>query len=131
VGKENFNALAEGRHRLNSSGIQARVRDLAWGSSEEIAAFEATLYIKSCSRSAGVCERAVQHSRSICCGCEKDENWIVRHLQCTTKSVFVLFATRETRYPVQWLGEKILRRSVHRVELNFRVLSTHVIFVPW
>ena len=46
--------MAEGRRRLNSSGIQLRVRDLARRSSEEIVAFKA---------SAGVCERAAQRSR--------------------------------------------------------------------
>ena len=70
------------------------MRDLAWGSSEEIAAFEATLYIKSCLRSAGVCERAAQRSRSICCGCEKDGNNRRTFTTKVIESVFVLFATR-------------------------------------
>ena len=50
TGGLNFNMLAEGWHHLNSSGIRARVRDLAWRSSEEIVAFAATMYIKRCGR---------------------------------------------------------------------------------
>ena len=40
-------------------------------SSEEIVAFEATMYIKRWEAAAGLCERAAQRSRSICCGCER------------------------------------------------------------
>ena len=60
------------------------MRDLAWGSSEEIAAFKATLYIKSCSRSAGVCERAAQHSSSICCAVKRTgtESSDIYHEEC-------------------------------------------------
>jgi len=70
------------------------VRDLAWRGSEEIAAFKATLYIKSCLRSAGVCERAAQRSRSVCCGFEKDGNNCRTFTMKVVKSVFVLYATR-------------------------------------
>jgi len=38
--------LAEGRCHLNSSGIRLHVRDIAWRSSKEIVAFEATMYTK-------------------------------------------------------------------------------------
>ena len=66
------------------------VRDLyiyiTWRSSEEIVALEATLY--------GVCERAAQRSRSICCGCEKDRNNHWTFTMEVVKSVFVVFATR-------------------------------------
>jgi len=65
-----------------------------FGRDSQIAAFEATLCIKSCSRSAGVCERAPQRSRSICCGCDKDGNNRRTFTAKVFKSVFVLFATR-------------------------------------
>ena len=70
---------------------------------EEIVALEATLYIKSCWRSTGVCEsmddimygeRAAQGSRLICCGCEKDGNNRQTFTTKVVKSVFVVFATR-------------------------------------
>jgi len=41
-----------------------------------------------------VCERASQCSRSICCGCEKNENNHWTFTRKVAKSVFILFATR-------------------------------------
>ena len=46
-----------------------------------------------------------------------DMPWLLKyHGTFTTKSVFLQWGVR---YPVQWQGEKILRRSVNRVELTF------------
>jgi len=64
-------------------------------SSEYIVALQATLYKKSCYwRSAGVCERVAQRSRSVCCGCEKGGNNRWTFTTKVIKSVFVVFATR-------------------------------------
>ena len=41
-----------------------------------------------------MCERAAQHSRSICCGCEKDVNNRRTFTTKVVKSVFVVFAMR-------------------------------------
>ena len=68
----------------------------------------------SCWRSAGVCERAAQHSRSVCSGCEKNGN---NHWSFTAeivKGVFILFATRGHDILHSDWGEKILRRSPSR-----------------
>jgi len=64
-----------------------------------------------------VCERATQHSRSLCCDCEKVGN---NHGTFTTKvveSVFILLGARGHDILYSDWGEKILRRSVYRVEL--------------
>ena len=55
-----------------------------------IVALKATLYIKSCWRSAGVCERATQCSGLICCGCKKDGNNRQTFIVKVVKSVFVV-----------------------------------------
>jgi len=110
--------------------IRPCVRDLARRSSEEIVAFKATMYINigdSCWRSTGGCERATQCSKSICCSCEKNGN---NHQTFTTKSVFVLLATRGHNILYSdWWG----RYSIDLyIALNFScaVHKAHVIFVP-
>jgi len=60
-------------------------------------------------------------SRSICCDCEKEKNGN-NHGTFTTKvvkSVFILLVTRGYNVLYSDLEEKILRRSVHHVELTF------------
>jgi len=53
-----------------------------------------TELLEKCWSSAGVCERAAQHLRSICCGCEKDGNNHWTFTAKVVKSVFVVFVTR-------------------------------------
>jgi len=68
-----------------------------------------------------VYERAAQHSRSICCDCEKEKKGH-NHETFTmkvVKSVFILLVTRGYDVLYSDWEEKILRRSVHHVELTF------------
>jgi len=88
---------AEGRRRLNSSGIQLRVIDLA-RSSEEIVAFEA---------SAGVCERAAQRSRlnMLWLWKRREPSSDIYHKGCQDcGDEIVSFGDEGARYPVQWMG---------------------------
>ena len=73
---------------------------------EEIVALEATLYRKSCWRSAGVCERATQCSGLICCGCKKDGNNRQTFIVKVVKSVFVVLRQGgKISCTVVWLWE--------------------------
>ena len=61
----------------------------------------------------------------------KKTGTIIRHLPLRLSRV-CLFLLRGARYPVQQLGEKILHRSVHRIELTFYVLCTmHTGYFLW
>ena len=62
-------------------------------------------------------ERATQRSRSICHGCEKTRNNHGTFSTKVVKSVFVLLVMRGHDMLYSEWREKILCRSVHRVEL--------------
>ena len=85
--------------------------------------------MKRCKRSCWRSVWATQCSRSIdrCRDCTKkrEQSWDIYHEGC--QECIRSSCDEGARYPVQWLGEKILHRSVHRVDSYGHVLSTTVV----
>jgi len=92
---------------------------------EEIVAFAATTYIQRCGRQllhAEVLEcmrvlHNVQGRYAVTMKKKREQSWDIYHESCHECSV--VFATRGHNIQYSDWEEKILRRSVHRVELTF------------
>ena len=76
-----------------------------------------------------MCERDAQRSRSVCCGCEKDGN---NRRTSTTKVIKSVLVALRQGGTISCMGEKLLCRSVHRIELPFVYCaqSARVIIAP-
>ena len=75
-----------------------------------------------------MCERAAHHSRSICCGCEKKQEQLldIYHQDC--QECVHSFAARGARYPVQFLGEKVLVDLYIAFNFSCTVHKAHMLF---